>query len=43
MHPEPSLDPIRDYFARMLQCPAKLLGVDTRSGRGVSLDSICNP
>jgi hypothetical protein len=41
--PQPSLDPIRDYFARMLECPARLVEESRKSRRGVSLDSMCNP
>ena len=39
----PSIDPVGEYFARLLRCPAQLLDSARKSGRGVSLDSTCNP
>src|SRR5258708_11430920 len=39
----PSIDPVGEYFERLLRCPALLLDSARKSGRGVSLDSICNP
>jgi Protein of unknown function (DUF2723) len=39
----PSIDPVGEYFARLLGCPALLLDSARKSGRDVSLDSICNP
>lgn len=39
----PSIDPIGEYFAKLLGCPARLLDSTRKSGRGVSLDSTCNP
>ena len=41
--PQPSIDPIREYFARLLRCPGQLLERTRQSGRAVSLDSTCNP
>ena len=43
LHPAPSVDPMRDYLSRMLQCPAKLLERARRKAALVSLDSTCNP
>jgi len=39
----PSIDPIGEYFAGMMKCPGKLLDSARKSGRAISLDSICNP
>jgi hypothetical protein len=39
----PSIDPVAEYFERLLRCPALLLDTAQKSARGVSLDSICNP
>ena len=40
---KPSIDPVAEYFARMLDCPGKMLFAARKTGRGVSLDSTCNP
>ncbi len=39
----PSIDPVGEYFAKMLRCPGQLLDSARKSGRAVSLDSTCNP
>jgi hypothetical protein len=37
----PSVDPVAEYFAGVLECPRKLLEKARKSGRAVSLDSTC--
>jgi hypothetical protein len=43
LQPKPSIDPIREYFAKLLRCPRELLDSARKNGRGVSLDSTCKP
>ncbi|HET9424566.1 MAG TPA: DUF2723 domain-containing protein [Gemmatimonadaceae bacterium] len=38
-----SVDPVAEHFARMLDCPRRMLDSARAHGRGVSLDSTCNP
>jgi hypothetical protein len=41
--PKPSIDPVAESFARTLECPRRMLDFARRTGRGVVLDSMCNP
>jgi hypothetical protein len=41
--PRSSIDPVGQYFARLLDCPRRMLDAARRSGRDVSLDMTCNP
>ena len=38
---KPSIDPVPEYFAKVLNCPRDLLAAATKNVRGVSLDSTC--
>lgn len=39
----PAIDPVSEYFAKLLRCPGQLLDSARKSRRRVSLDSTCNP
>jgi hypothetical protein len=41
--PKGSIDPVNEYFARLLDCPRRMLDSARKSGRNVSLDMTCNP
>ena len=38
-----AIDPVAETFARTLDCPRRMLDFARRTGRGVVLDSMCNP
>lgn len=38
-----AIDPVAESFARTLDCPRRMLDFARRTGRGVVLDSMCNP
>jgi hypothetical protein len=37
------IDPVAEHFARVMDCPRRMLESVRRNGRGVVLDSLCNP
>jgi hypothetical protein len=42
-NPRLSIDPVNEYFARLFDCPRRMLDSARKSGRDVSLDLTCNP